>query len=507
MHQGMEPLTKMQRWRSSHGPAAKAARTAARQHERDITDARTTNTLALIDRLTTVVSTAAAGHNNDDVTPSPQTASRAGPCEPPNKAAPTWGGTDVPKILNRTGGILQWSPELADGHVQDASGMVAAGLSGMLCDHPARKKTQQRSGGWPKVITEKNMTAIGHNTHIWGKLSETMPTRASLHDENGKHMATVVALPYAVLAEDGNVTMDEVRSELLGVAGLASGHKKQTSYTQLAGSEAGQYMEAGWGVTPGSSRKATVATDGASSFVPFWTADSEEAEKSGLHDRLQLAVARAADTLEAHYPDLLASLNSAKDEWPELAEALSYPRPLPDRKMMYGNKVAVRATGVGRKASKKDIRRMHHTNCDLHYDPLDARRLYGSVLMYAWLMTDPMPTQPDGERQPHTDLLVFTSKTGGRCWRIQTAVPNCVVLVFCHSDQLLHCNPYPDTLRLPCASHKGWVHLRLVLYALTKIDNLIHRLAADKTRSLAALLAAACPMLKRRLNCMAHCTT
>ena len=493
----MAPLheqSRQQRWRARI-TVQKAAKMAAVHH---LLTTRTEASLAIIRHMTSQ-RPATLMQSSESGLPAPVQGHDV--CADTN-TTPRPSRATSPLLLRRSGGTLQWSPELATGTIVSATGTCVDGLEGQMRDHPAHKKVHQRSGEWPKVITEANMTAIGHRTYLMEAVQSDSPSRQALHDEHGKHMATVVALPFSVLARDGGITTESVSSELLRVGGIASSHEGATSYAQLAGSEAGQYMECGWGITPGSSRKATVQTNDGTSFVPFFTADSDVAEKNGLHASLQVAVARAADSLAVHYPDLLDTLNSPTNTWPELAEALCYPRPLPGHHRMYGNKVAVRSTGVRLGASKQDIRRMHCTNCDLHSDPVDASRMFGSVLMYAWLHAD-VAALSVNERQPHTDLLVFTSNKGGRCWRIQTAVPDCVILVFTHSDRLLHCNPYPDTLRLPIAEHAGWVHLRMVLYALTKIDNLIKRLGANKKENCIALYRKADTMLKSRLDALA----
>ena len=77
--------------------------------------------------------------------------------------------------------------------------------------------------------------------------------------------------------------------------------------------------------------------------------------------------------------------------------------------------------------------------------------------------------------QPHADLVILEGRKGGRAVRLPTAFCDSIVLVFMQSRELLHCNPYPNTLMLPTAP--GLLHLRQVFYALHKHDNFTKRVS------------------------------
>ena len=70
--------------------------------------------------------------------------------------------------------------------------------------------------------------------------------------------------------------------------------------------------------------------------------------------------------------------------------------------------------------------------------------------------------------------------------------------MFTHSDTLLHCNPYPNNSTLP-VEPRGCLHLRMVLYALTKVDNLTERLSQER-HLIDDLIAKADRELRERLT-------
>ena len=148
--------------------------------------------------------------------------------------------------------------------------------------------------------------------------------------------------------------------------------------------------------------------------------------------------------------------------------------------------VAIRTTGVWLNSEQKHVNEAKNTNCDVHHDPMDSERRWGAPLVYAdiWQtdeLAEAAASRGGSQRLPHTDLLVFTSSTGGRAWRIVTAHPRSVVVVYTRSRDLLHCNPYPDSRELPTdEGQRGRLHVRLVLYTLTKIDNFIERMAGER---------------------------
>ena len=267
---------------------------------------------------------------------------------------------------------------------------------------------------------------------------------------------------------------------------------------KVGGATAGTYVEAGWATMAGGSRTDTVTPEGEPSCtIPFWKNENDRLPAS-YHQHASTVSALLADVLDEHCPAALYRLNRVRESWPELADALTYPFPLNDRRHLHTTGIASRTRG----RAGDD-----HVNANIHRDKtvsaacagarFHARAVvtssacvvqdssypaHGGLLAYAMLGDGPLP-----ESVPHADLVIFEGPQGGCGVRISTTHPDGIVMVFTHSKTMLHANPYPDTMRLPPLGSVR--HLRLVFYAAQKIDNLILRMARDR----GSLRAVSCP--------------
>ena len=107
----------------------------------------------------------------------------------------------------------------------------------------------------------------------------------------------------------------------------------------------------------------------------------------------------------------------------------------------------------------------------LHVDKCDCNHLDGNIIMYL----NPMEASFNG-----TNLLVFSSPTGGKSVEIPTMVPGYACVVVLQSSKCLHGSAFPEPpFKSDTFSSEGKMAVRTVLYSLKNVIYHVEHLSKD----------------------------